>query len=63
MDSQTILDRVHFEVQPTATMEFSHRHGLSDVAIAIAALPGPQYLTEIARLHRFIHAANVSRIE
>ena len=44
-----------------ATMEISRRHGLSSVASTIAALPGPQYLTEIARLHRFINIANDRR--
>ena len=42
-------------------MEISRRHGLSSVASTIAALPGPQYLTEIARLHRFINIANDRR--
>ena len=44
-----------------ATREISRRHGLSIVASTIAALPGPQYLTEIARLHRFINIANDRR--
>lgn len=45
----------------TLIMERSQRHGLSDVAIRIAALPGNQRSSEIVQLDDFIREANKLR--
>ena len=47
----------------TTTLERSRRHGLSDVGVAIGALPLRQRLAHLLTLQAYIGAANHARME